>query len=267
MKYYDDCSTKCETPYKDNCRNRTAVTIPANASCSTYFADCSSKCSAWNCASGYELSNNICKAQRASCSIGWIYYSDGTCSAPNNYTASKTVLGVVVYANPEGVGGQVMTIWPIDKNGNRLNGYTSVMKWSESIEDIPNLKNYGGWDNETDFSSCKNTDEMIAYDGNKATAALAARNYAPTLETKGKWCVPASGITTVWYRNKTVIDDTIKKLGGVPLGGKDTDYHHWSSTENCDMMVFVLCANNSGDVGWNPAGKLGEYYLRPVLEF
>ena len=61
MKYYDDCATKCETPYTDNCRNRTEAIsgCPANATCS-YFSDCSSKISSWNCNDGYVKSGNEC---------------------------------------------------------------------------------------------------------------------------------------------------------------------------------------------------------------
>ena len=53
MKYWDDCDTKCETPYKDNCRNRTAVvsSCPPNATCD-YYSDCSSKISTWYCNPG-----------------------------------------------------------------------------------------------------------------------------------------------------------------------------------------------------------------------
>ena len=37
-----------------NCRNRTAVSVPSNARCTSYYSDCSSKCSKWACNSGYE---------------------------------------------------------------------------------------------------------------------------------------------------------------------------------------------------------------------
>ena len=60
MKEWDDCSTKCERAYTNNCRNRTAVSVPANAHCTSYYSDCSSKCSAWSCNSGYTQSGNNC---------------------------------------------------------------------------------------------------------------------------------------------------------------------------------------------------------------
>ena len=41
-KYFDDCPSKCEKAYEDNCHNRTAVDTPHG--CEKYFSDCSSKC-------------------------------------------------------------------------------------------------------------------------------------------------------------------------------------------------------------------------------
>ena len=54
------CSDVCTVCYDDNCHNRTAVSVPANASCSAYYDDCPSKCSAWACKSGYNKSGNSC---------------------------------------------------------------------------------------------------------------------------------------------------------------------------------------------------------------
>ena len=68
-KTWSDCPSKCEIAYGDNCHNRTAVTIPANAVCSAYYNDCSLKCSAWTCKSGYMQSGNSCVVA-AKCSDG-----------------------------------------------------------------------------------------------------------------------------------------------------------------------------------------------------
>ena len=54
-----------------------------------------------NCATGTHWDNGSCVSDRASCSVGWVYYTDGTCSVPAAYTTSKTVLGIVVYVNPD----------------------------------------------------------------------------------------------------------------------------------------------------------------------
>ncbi|MBP3418176.1 MAG: hypothetical protein J6L67_03510, partial [Alphaproteobacteria bacterium] len=60
QSYWGDCSSKCQTCYADNCRNKTAVSVPANAHCTSYYSDCSSKCSAWSCDSGYYKSGSSC---------------------------------------------------------------------------------------------------------------------------------------------------------------------------------------------------------------
>ena len=58
--YPSPCSSVCKVAYSDNCRNKTAVSVPANAHCTSYYSDCSSKCSAWSCDSGYTKSGSSC---------------------------------------------------------------------------------------------------------------------------------------------------------------------------------------------------------------
>ena len=70
--YYSDCSSKCQTAYGDNCRNKTAVSVPTNAHCTSYYSDCSSKCSSWSCDSGYNQSGASC-VKNVSCSDGGYY--------------------------------------------------------------------------------------------------------------------------------------------------------------------------------------------------
>lgn len=53
------CSTtnscnKCTSCKTDNCAAYTAINIPTNASCSTYFSDCPTKCSDWSCNTGFQ---------------------------------------------------------------------------------------------------------------------------------------------------------------------------------------------------------------------
>ena len=200
MKYYDDCPTKCETPYKDNCRNRTEVTVPANATCSTYFSDCSSKCSAWNCVSGYELKDGICTKKTPVCQIGYIYYSDNTCLPYTEHNSDKTALGVVVYVIDGGKHGQIAAV---DEIG--FVKYASAYKYV----DVPGLTNYIEdtlSEAYSDFDSCGHTNIITSYgDANAYPAAWLAKNYAPTPETKGKWCLPtaAVAINIGKYSNRT----------------------------------------------------------------
>lgn len=134
-----------------------------------------------NCATGthWDSSSGSCVADRASCAIGWIYYSDGTCSAPAAYTTSKTVLGIVVYVNDNGVGGQVMAPWWIDASGNRSSSGVG-MAWGgygTDISSLPNMTN--STQAEADFDSCGNTDKIVAAgDASTYPAAWATRKYA-----------------------------------------------------------------------------------------
>ena len=265
MKYWSDCSSKCETPYKDNCRNRTATigSCPANATC-TYFSDCSSKISGWSCKSGYKVSGSSCVAVRPSCKIGDIFYTDNTCVAAANHNSSKTVLGIVVYVNPDGVGGQIMAPSPIDKDGNKSSVDTQI-KWTTKYGGLYCPFNF--YENQTeaskDFKSCYNTNLFTGdcYNtGNSYPAIEAVHQYAPTTETKGKWCLPAAGILTNIYNNKALIQTTIVKVGGVTF----PDFNVWSSSSYAD---YAYAYHDWCTYGICSEGKKNTYSVRPVLEF
>lgn len=90
---YGDCQSKCEIAYSDNCHNRAAVSVPANASCSAHYSDCSAKCSAWNCNSGYKQSGSGCVIA-AKCSDGGYLTSQG-----NNTCTRVSYQGLTCYSN------------------------------------------------------------------------------------------------------------------------------------------------------------------------
>ena len=262
MKEYDDCSSKCERAYTDMCRERTAVIsdCPANATCS-YFSDCSSKISSWSCNSGYKQEGSSCVVARPSCNIGDIFYTDNTCSA--DVVSGKTVLGIVVYNNG-GVGGQITAPWPIDTNGNKTSSNSTTMTWGGYGTDISSLPNYTSSSSaSTDYDSCGNTDKIVAA-GNASTypAAWAARKYAPTTDTAGKWCLPAAGIMTNIYNNQDAIQTAISKVGGVSY----PNCCNWSSSETSNGGAWSLSFIYSGGLG-HGSFKGYDYYVRPVLEF
>ena len=263
QSYWGDCSSKCQTCYADNCRNRTAVisSCPANATCS-YFSDCSSKISSWSCNSGYKQEGSSCVVARPSCNIGDIFYTDNTCSA--DVVSGKTVLGIVVYNNG-GVGGQITAPWPIDTNGNKTSSNSTTMKWSTEYVDISSLPNFTSQSSaSTDYDSCGNTDKIVAQ-GNASTypAAWAARKYAPTEATKGKWCLPAAGIMTNIYNNQGTIQDAISKVGGVSY----PSCCNWSSSETSSHGAWESGFNFSDGLGNYHKGTSNSVYVRPVLAF
>ena len=264
MKEWDDCSSKCERAYTDMCRERTAVIsdCPANATCS-YFSDCSSKCSAWSCNSGYKQEGSSCVVASETCKIGSIYYTDGTCLSAANHQTNKTVLGIVVHTTDNGKHGQIMTPWPIDKNGNKSSSDVD-MSWSEYV-DISDLPNYTSNSSaSTDYDSCGNTDKIVAQ-GNASTylAAWAARKYAPTSATKGKWCLPAAGIMTNIYNNQGAVQDAIKKVGGVSYPSCCT----WSSSEYSFHNAWESNLGSSYGLDYYYKTVNYRHYVRPVLEF
>ena len=256
-EYWSDCSTKCKTAYNDNCRNRIAVSAPYG--CQKYYADCSSKC---------EIA-----AAEPLCGIGSIYYSDGSCLSADKHNASKTALGVVVHISSDGKHGQVMAPWPIDANGRKSTSYV-MLHWAEGDAvdyDIPSLKNYpeNGTERLSDYKSCSNTD-IITQTGSASVypAAWAARKYAPTAATKGKWCLFASGIAVNIYENQEKIQKAISVLGGVAYPSCCC----WTSTEyetEYNTGYYAGTSGFSAEHGLGRGGKGGYNYayVYPVLEF
>ena len=230
-------------------------------------AKCGDKYSMCNCATGthWDSSSGSCVADRASCAIGWIYYSDGTCSAPAAYTTSKTVLGIVVHVNDNGVGGQVMAPWPIDTNGNKTSSNSTTMIWGGYGTDISSLPNFTSQSSaSTDYDSCGNTDKIVAAgDASTYPAAWAARKYAPTSATKGKWCLPAAGIMTNIYNNQNAIQTAISKVGGVSY----PSCCNWSSSEYSYHYAWYSNLGNSYGLYYNTKHTSHYLYVRPVLAF
>ncbi len=198
------------------------------------------------------------------CSIGDIYYSDKTCSSADNYDSSKTVLGIVVYVTNSGRHGQIMAPKRISLNSVKW-GMTPAL-----FALYPGAPNYTEQnDAEQDYDSCGNTDFYMNLKGItlQPTAAETARNYAPTPETTGKWCLPAAGIFVNIANNKAAILPAVNKLGD-----SNVFTYAWSST------IYVTFDSNGyyqKEYAWyyDTLEKLSlglsqnSYYIYPVLEF
>ena len=240
----------CNENYQYSCTGTNE--IAGDSKCGDYYASC-------NCDSGYKWEEGKCVSSRPKCNIGDIFYSDNTCVPFSVHDSSKTVLGIVVYVNSDGIGGQIMAPWPIDSSGNKSS--SAKMAWGDYRIDISTLPNYTTTSSAAvDYDSCGNTEKIVAA-GTFANypAAWATRYYAPTSETAGKWCLPAAGIMTNIYNNQTAIQNAISKVGGVSL----PDCCMWSSTEqkSSDAWIFyrkfVAFSHN----------KSTNDYVRPVMEF
>lgn len=196
------------------------------------------------------------------CQIGWIYYADGTCSA--NVVSGKTTLGVVVYVTDGGKHGQVMSAWPIDEDGNKSTRKVGMV-WSTEYVDISSLPNDTSYEGAMkDFSSCDNTDKIVAQgDTSMYPAAWATKKYAPTTETKGKWCLPAAGVLSSIYNNQSAVQAGITKLGGVAYPSCCT----WASLEYDYSRVWDSNFNYGTGLGWTLKDFSNSLDVRPVLEF
>ena len=244
-EYWPDCSGKCKTAYNDNCRNRIEVSHPYG--CESYYADCQAKC-------------EVAKS-KPNCQIGSIYYSDGSCALPENHDTSKTVLGIVVHVIDGGQHGQIMAPWPIDMNGNKTSSNSTTLYWLTEDVDISSLPNYTSREKAMkDYDSCGNTDKVVAQ-GNASTypAAWAARKYAPTSATKGKWCLPAAGIMMNIYKNINTIQTAIKKVGGV-------EYPYCCTWSSSDRGINVWFSILGGGLDHTTKDDT-DLHVYPVLEF
>ena len=166
-----------------------------------------------------------------------------------------------------------MAPWPIDASGRKSTSYV-MLHWAEGNAmdiDITELKNYdeNGTERLSDYNSCDNTDIITKTGGSRAyPAAWAARNYAPTTATKGKWCLFASGIAVNIYENQEKIQNAISVLGGVLYPSCCC----WTSTEYAtqyNLGYYVGTSGFSAEHGLGRGGKGGynTAYVYPVLEF
>ena len=198
------------------------------------------------------------------CKIGSIYYTDGTCLSAANHQTNKTVLGIVVHTTDNGKHGQIMAPWLIDANGNKSSSSVG-MAWGGSSTDISSLPNYTTSSSaSTDYDSCGNTDKIVAAgNANTYPAAWAARKYAPTSTTNGKWCLPAVGILRNIQGNQSAISTAVSKVGGA---SNLLNYWVWSSSEYSSYYAWDADLGSSGLSYYTTKGTTNGYVL-PVLAF
>ena len=203
-----------------------------------------------------------CPTPRPKCNIGDIFYTDNTCVAAANHDTSKTVLGIVVYVNGNGVGGQIMAPWWIDEDGNKsISGVGMTWGPYVNVLELPNITS--NTLAEADFDSCGNTDKIVAAgDASTYPPAWATRKYAPTTETAGNWCLPAAGILRNIQKNYSAISTAVNKVGGA---SKSLNHSGWSSSEGAGDHAWYAFLNSS--ILSNGFKSYGNGYVVPVLEF
>ena len=198
------------------------------------------------------------------CQIGWIYYTDNTCS--NDVISGKKPLGIVVYTYGAAGGGQIIA-------ANKTN---KGIAWSTEQTNVPGLTTSSTAQHIiNDRESCLNTKIITSYgDQSKYPAAWAAKEYAPgdAPETKGKWCLPAAGVLHSIANNLTTINNAVNKIGGDAIGGDNLSQERfWSSTGHLSSRYGWAFIKPSGyDVtGLGGLDRSGTYsaYVRPVFEY
>ena len=197
-----------------------------------------------------------CKKTNASCDIGYILYSDKTCSKEK--ISEKIPIAVVIYIDESGHG-QAMA----------LNSAGS-MEWGIAEKDILDLPNYtSGQTTYVDTDSCKNT-EIITQAGNTNDypAAWAAKNYSTTGTSAGDWCLPAMGIlqniSNIGLPNTlSKINNGFNNAGGQELSG---GVEIWASTEASSTWAWISSFDPSRVV-YTVNGKERTCEVRPVIEF
>ena len=220
---------------------------------------CNGKYTECSCAFGYiwNDSSQKCEDGTANCTIGALYYSDGTCS--QDKISSKILLGVVIYEKSASQNGWIMTVKPVETN----------IVWDTG-------SNYStGITDKAVSASCTNTQKLVAL-GSRFAAANAANNYKPTGTPSGKsWCLPSYDLL-INLNNSTnfaKVNAGITTAGGTKLGyGGQPSYSYeyvWSS-ECSSGHAWSFYANTSGSFTVYGIGKTystGGYSVRPVMAF
>ena len=228
---------------------------------------CNGKYSECTCASGYiwNDSSQKCEDATANCTIGALYYSDGTCS--QDKISSKTLLGVVIYEKTASESGWIMKVKPV-KTGIEWGGYgtdiSGLTNCSESKSCLTDIQ-----------ASCTNTD-IITAKGSSSTypAAWAAKNYSPTGTPSDKsWCLPSGGLLNNINNsvNLAKVNAGITIVEGTILGNASGGYENiWSSSEYSSTDAWNFYASTSGSFFMDYGGKYDDYStrsVRPVMAF
>ena len=210
---------------------------------------CEGKYSKCICTDEYEWIDG--KGCVGKCDIGSILFSDKTCSM--YMRTGRTAIAVVVYVNDAG-GGQAMALKSLDTN----------YMWSTEDVDITSLTNYMSSSAASqDYDSCGNTAIILAAgDKSKYPAAWAAHEYSTEGTSAGDWCLPAAGIFTSYYNNKSVINTGFSRAGGTKF---TSGTYARSSSETGSGSAWGSYFNRS--YGLSSYGKTGSHEVRPVIEF
>jgi len=218
----------CDTKYKYTCSG--TGQIGSGESCNGKYVSC-------ECASGYEWNsaNESCNATAQNCPVGYIYYTDKTCSS--SYNSSKTVAGIVIKDN------ELVMSEPIH------------IPWGGQGTDISGLDNINNkFVAQTDMNGESYTSIIVSVHrelglNSSGSVAIYCNSYTGGISgTSGKWYLPAAGeLYTYLYGNYSTINPVATTLNWSYFNG-----WYWSSTEinSTDVWKVLAMDGNMDLVGY-----------------
>ena len=208
----------CDSKYQYTCSGE-YVTSPVGDICKNKYANC-------NCVKGAILGTDTCNCptiNTTNCTIGTIYYANGTCS--NDYIACHNPVGITI-------------------KDYELIVALSVPKqtWSNTQTQISNILTTTDASTAlTDYAGQSNTTAIVNYYGantdTTTNAGVYCYNYAPKgLEnSKNKWYLPAIGeLYSYLGSNKSLIMSAWNKTE-TPFVSQA---YFWSSTQYSDTTIW-----------------------------
>ena len=230
----------CDSSYRHTCSGDNIVGGVGSA-CGGKYVIC-------ECVFGATFSNGNCVCD-TSCSVGNIYYSDGSCSSCVDN--SKTAVGIVVKDNE--------LVMSKDKSDN--------MTWSYAYINVSGIPNSSYDTSKTDYAGKDNTLAIITThttENISNNAAIYCNEYAPVgmESSKGQWYLPAEGeLYNYVYGNYSIIEPVATAIGKANLFGGG----FWSSSENSDAHAWMMNFQGYFD-RWVKASKFQAFCFLDISE-
>ncbi len=208
----------CDSSFRYDCSGDN-ITGGTGYACGGKYVSC-------ECSEGSVFKDGACACDD-SCTVGAIYYSDGTCSAC--VVSGKTAIGIVVKDNE-----LVMS-----------NTKSSTMYWSNAYTDT-SLTNYGSsTDAKTDFNGKSNTAVIVAAHPTETVdnnAAIYCNSYSTEGTNAGDWYLPAAGeLYSYVYGNwSSKLSATATKLSW------SLSTYFWSSSEKSNNIAWYVGSYTGG---------------------
>jgi len=204
----------CDSAYRYTCSGDN-IRGGVGPTCGGKYASCS-------CVSiDYTFSNGFCLCDSL-CSVGAIYYSDGSCSKciDNN----KTIIGIVIKDNELVMSPLVQRTWS-------FSSFTDISK----IINIDTIE-----DAYVEYNGIINTNAIVsAYNNDTAdnNAGIYCNSYSPTGTTAGDWYLPAVGeLYSYVHMNYSKLTKATNLLGWIYFNNS----FFWSSSEGVGANVWGI---------------------------